>query len=327
MSRAKSKQKSKHPTVFDTSFKTWVNQRPVDIVPLLLTDAVYEETLNVEIIRSTMRADKVFRIKYHGKDHILHLEFETGLDEDLRTRLAVYNIVLYRDHALPVITMVVYPFRVPLAQSPLHIESDGEPIILFYFKVMPLFDLDAEQYVQQHLVCMYPLLPTMRGANAALIKQAMDELAALYQHDVVTLAQQFIWLKLLLERADTIDRQEKNRIQEQLSMYDPLWENHPKVKQIRAESRAVGEKEGREKGLKEGREKGLVEGIARGKLEAEVNTLQRLLVNVVSARFPELAELAQEQVKRVDKPDALDLLIQKLAIAPDEQIARWLLCS
>lgn len=110
-------------------------------------------------------------------------------------------------------------------------------------------------------------------------------------------------------------------------MYDPLWENHPKVKQIRAESRAVGEKEGREKGLKEGREKGLVEGIARGKLEAEVNTLQRLLVNVVSARFPELAELAQEQVKRVDKPDALDLLIQKLAIAPDEQIARWLLCS
>jgi len=67
---------------------------------------------------------------------------------------------------------------------------------------------------------MYPLLPTMQGANATLIKQALDELAALYREDELTLSQQLVWMQLLLARSDTISPEEKNKIQEQLSMYD-----------------------------------------------------------------------------------------------------------
>ena len=76
-------------------------------------------------------------------------------------------------------------------------------------------------------------------------------------------------------------------------MYDPLWEEHPKVKQIRAES----------------------------KTEA----LQSAVVTIVKARFPALTELAQQQVAQINKPDALDLLLQKISTAPDESMVRWLL--
>ena len=88
---------------------------------------------------------------------------------------------------------------------------------------------------------MYPVLPTMKGSNHVLMKQAMDELAALYREDEVSLAQQFVWMELLLERTETIAPPEKAEIQKELKMYDPLWENHPKVKKIRAESKAEGE--------------------------------------------------------------------------------------
>jgi hypothetical protein len=92
-------------------------------------------------------------------------------------------------------------------------------------------------------------------------------------------------------------------------MYDPLWENHPKVKQIRAESRAEGE----------------AEGEARGRAEGEILASQKMFVNIVKVRFPALGQLAQQEAARISNPDALDLLAQKVVTAPDENVARWLL--
>lgn len=43
-------------------------------------------------------------------------------------------------------------------------------------------------------------------------------------------------------------------------MYDPLWENHPKVKKIRAESEAKGEARGEAKGIIEGEVKAFKNG-------------------------------------------------------------------
>src|SRR5579884_1079705 len=74
----------------------------------------------------------------------------------------------------------------------------------FHFKTLPLFMQEAERYIQEHLTCMYPVLPAMQGANADLIAGAMAELASLYREDEVSLSQQLVWMELLLERTDTI---------------------------------------------------------------------------------------------------------------------------
>ena len=76
-------------------------------------------------------------------------------------------------------------------------------------------------------------------------------------------------------------------------MYDPLWENHPKVKKIRAES--------------------------------EVKALQGAIVTIVKARFPALTELAQQKVAQINTPEVLNYLLEQIAAEPDEAVVRALL--
>ncbi len=152
---------------------------------------------------------------------------------------------------------------------------------------------------------MYPVLPTMQGANHTLLKQAMEELAQLYRDSTVTLSQQFVWMQLMLERTDTIPPHEKQEVYDQLKTYDPLWENHPKVKKIRAESEAKGE--------------------ARGRAEGELQASRKMVVSVVAARFPNLAEIARKRVAQINNIGVLDMLIQQVSTAPDENTLRWLL--
>lgn len=75
----------------------------------------------------------------------------------------------------------------------------------------------------------------------------------------------------------------------------------------------------KEEGREEGREIGHEEGLAEG--------LQKAFVAVVEGRFPPLAELAQQRVSQVTKPDKLDLLLKQIVTIPDETTARWLLNS
>ncbi len=287
---------------YDTTFKDWIRKAAPDVLPLFLPGAVYEDTLDIEIIKPAMRADKVFKIRFPEQDreYIANVEFESGTDPYITSRLLVYNAVLYHDHHLPVISMIVYPFQTTMADSPLVVSDGKKNIITFDFQRLALFRENAEHYVREHIVSMYPLLPTMQGADHVLLKRAMDELADLYRGEEGTLAEQFVWMELLLERTGTISVREKKEIQKELKMYNSLWENHPKVKELRAE---------------------MAESAAKG----EIKAAQRMLVGVTTARFPALAELVQQEAAKMTNVGAIELLVQKVATAASEDIARWLL--
>jgi hypothetical protein len=335
-SKGKQPSRKKKPQKYDTSLKDWIDQQAPDVLPLLLPGTVYEETLNVEASRSRsmMRADKVFKILYYGEEHILHLEFETRSDGDLCSRLLVYNSVLYRDHKLPVITIVVYPFPVQQAESPLCIKSNGEEILTFKFQTLPLFTLEAEQFVQEHRACMYPLLPAMKGVHAELISQVMEELTELYRENQTSLSQQFTWMEIFLERTGTVTSLEKDRIEERLKMFDDLWDESPRVKKMKKQfledARKEARKEAEQERLRVQQE--AEQKIARVQqemekvsIDQEVKARRSSLVSVTRARFPNLTEFAQQHVELFDKPEVLDLLIQQVAVAPDANIVRFLL--
>jgi hypothetical protein len=76
-------------------------------------------------------------------------------------------------------------------------------------------------------------------------------------------------------------------------MYDPLWDEHPKVKKIQAESEARG--------------------------------LRNAIVTIVKTRFPDLTELAQQKAAQIDQPEVLNYLIEQVTAAPDEEVMRWIL--
>jgi len=80
-------------------------------------------------------------------------------------------------------------------------------------------------------------------------------------------------------------------------MYDPLWDDHPKVKKIREDS----------------------------KHEGATTALQKAIVNLVKARFPDLAEQARAKVAQIDSPDTLNFLLVEIGSAADETVARHIL--
>ncbi len=150
---------------------------------------------------------------------------------------------------------------------------------------------------------MYAFLPTMHGADEALLKQAIDELIEHYKHDDMRLARELRWLGILLRRTETVPLDDKRKVQERLDMWDSLTEQDPKMKQIRAQSKAEGE--------------------AKGELKAS----QRMVLALIDVRFPSLVELAKRHVKQVKDPETLTQLAKQIAIAPDEDTARSILGS
>ena len=142
-------------------------------------------------------------------------------------------------------------------------------------------------------------------------------------------------------------------------MYDPLWEEHPKVKQIKAKAKADAEVWAQEakaqadaeaqavkaeaqavkaeaqaetarlkaelEQLAEERAKQLAEERAKQLAEGTMKMLRGVLITFVHTRFPTLTALAQAKVAQVDKPDVLSYLLEQLAASSDENEARLFL--
>lgn len=149
-----------------------------------------------------------------------------------------------------------------MAESPLREASRQEEILTFYFKVLPLWKLDAEQYVHDGALSIYALLPTMQGVTDELLMQAMKELTEYYKENEIMVARQFVWMGIMLRRSDTISPQDKARMQKELRMYDKLWDEDPEIQRIKAEAKAEGEEKGKAEARVEASQEMTV-GIAR----------------------------------------------------------------
>jgi len=59
--------------------------------------------------------------------------------------------------------------------------------------------------------------------------------------------------------------------------------------------------------------------------DPKMRELREAVVGIVRGRFPELSALAEQRVTQVNEAPALYYLVEKLATAPDEAMARWIL--
>jgi hypothetical protein len=280
---------------YDNALKSILEGQEAVILPHFLPGAVYQETYTIETVRAILRTDRVYEIIYKGQAHILHLEFQTSSDTKMAARLLDYHAYLYYKYALPVISIIIYPFRTAVARSPLEEISDGEIILSFRFRVFPLWKLSARQYMDDHVIAMYALLPAMSGANGPLLDQAISEMVEYYQDDEITLARDLRWMGIILRRTDRVTEEDKRMIQERLSMYDDLMENDPEMRRLR--------------------EKYQTEGEAKGEIKAS----REMILTVVKMRFPSLTKQAQQRVTQVANVDVLRKLFEQLMSASDEK--------
>ena len=151
--------------------------------------------------------------------------------------------------------------------------------------------------LEQHLVFLYALLPTMEDANYDVLVRALQEMKEYYEGQPKELATHLLWFDTLLWRTDTVSAVDQRRVKTKMEELEDFLEQSPYVQKKKEESR----------------EEGVTEG------------LQKAFVTNVQGRFPPLVELAQERVSHVTKPDQLDLLLKEIVNIPDETTARWLL--
>lgn len=288
---------------YDSSIKAIFKEDAAQIVPRLLKGAIFLRVLDLEILRPPMRADRAYGIEYEGEFHIFQMEFQAGEDEDIEYRALVYHAVLLRDFRKPVITMIIYLFKSSMVKSPFREMSGNDVLLLFHYKVLGLWTLDAREYVREHDICLYTLLPAMAHATADILFQAIDELIEHFKHDETKLAYRLLWFGTFLRRTDMVTLQDKEKVGERLDTFENLLEQDEFVKK----QRVLGE--------------------MKGKAEGKVEEAQGVLVKVVSLRFPSLANLARQRVTHMQQLEALDELIGRAILASDEATVRTLLST
>jgi predicted transposase YdaD len=294
---------------YDSSIKSLLEGSAAEMLPHLLPGAEFVEERNIEVLKPPLRTDRVYLIRYRGQLHILHIELETGADSDMDIRLLVYHVLLFAKYRLPVISIIMYPFRTSIVESPLREMSGQDVLLMFNFLTLQLWTLDARWYVEEQAVSMYALLPTMRDADASLLLRAINEMVE--QLSGTTLARQLLWMGTFLRRTEMVSPQDKLRVEERLKMFDSLLEQDPYIQELKDRVAAEAEAKGK----------------AKGKAEGEVKGLQVAVIEIVRRRFPALLDITQQRVERVRKPDALGQFVGQISTAPDEATAAWLIST
>ncbi len=294
---------------YDSSIKAILNEDAPAILPLLLPGVEVLEVLDIEVLRPPIRADRVHRVLYRNRPHTFHLEFQASRDDKMAFRMAVYHTQLLEKYELPVISMLVYLFKTTIVTSPLEEFSGTEELLRFNFRVLPLWNVDGRQYVEQHKVSMYTLLPMMQNVNDTMLLQAIDELIEYSKGDESKLERRLLWLSTFLRRAEVMPPLEKQRVLERLKMFDELLEQDEFVQKQR------------ERGLQQGRIEGKIEGMQEG----EIRAYRKMLEDTVKDRFPSLEDLARQRAAQTREVDTLYELIRLVNAINDENTVRIIL--
>lgn len=294
-------------------FKLLIEDQEREMLPQFWPGVEYIETKDIEVIRSPLRVDRVYIVRYKKRKHVFHLEFETSSSNEMGYRLPEYHTYFRRKYKLPVLSIVVYPFQTTVVESPIEEKSGRETLMSFKFRTLCLWKLNAEDFVQKQLFRMYVLLPTMQGANELLLRQAIDELVAHYHQNDGRLAREFLWFTLMLRRTKMVLPGVKHRIEEKISMWDNLIAEDPKLKQWFDTKYLEGKAEGEIAGEAKGEAKGRAEGLA---------ALRSAILNTLKLRFPRLVGETWIAIDTIDSFDTLGQLLAEFAVAPDEATAR-----
>ena len=284
---------------YDHALKSLMGDHAAEIIPQLVPEAELVREENIEIKRELLRADLVYLVQYKGKPHILNLELQTNADSEMAFRMLLYHVELHLHYRLPVISIILYLFEASVAEPPFReTGGDEEEILTLHYRVLSLWTLDAREYVEKRIIGMYTFLPGMKGANAPLLLQAIQDMEQQFARP--QLVRHLRRFRRILHRSNTVSTKDKQIVEAHMDIhYDSLVDEDPEVQ----------------------------ERVARGEAEGEVRMAQKMIVGLVEVRFPSLAELAQERVALVRNTDALSQLMKQVATVPDEATALWLLNS
>ena len=283
---------------FDNTLKALFGNEAREIVPRLVPGTEVVDDKNIEIDRTILKADLVYNVMRNGRPHILDMELQTGADSEIDIRVLQYHVGLFAQHRKPVITVILYPFKTTIPKPPFEERSGEEVFLSLHYRVLAVWEMEAQRFVDEGAVCLYTLLPAMQGANALLLIGALREMKAHYTRQ--QFGHHLIRFRRIMQRSKAMSEQDKKLVEEELRMhmaYDWFLDDNPDVQ----------------------------ERVEKGELRGELHGLQRSVLKILKRRFPPIVDLAQQRVVAITDQDELDALIDQLLVATDEAEVRTLL--
>jgi hypothetical protein len=283
------------PQKYDNTLKALLGQEADEILTTLVPGCEFVDTENIEHDSTILKAALAYNITYKGKPHILNMELQTEEDSEVEVRVLRYHVSLHAEHDLPVISVILYPFKTKIPQPPYEEKNDDEVLLTFKYRVIPLWKMDARPFVRDHVISMYTLLPAMKWAGASLLIRAVNEMKLYYTPK--EMSAHLVRFKAILRKSKTISSRDKEKVLKELAMYDYFIDENPDVQ----------------------------ERVSKGEVQTEIRVLREMVLAVVEHNFPGLLDLAQEQIELINEPDNLRRLITQMLKAPTEASARKML--
>jgi len=298
--------KDAHP--FDNLVKALFGKDGAQIVPELIEGAEVTSAENVELDRSKLKADLIYRGPYglyKRQDAVYDFEIQTGPDSNLIYRLLLYLAALYEHYRCLIVCVIIYLFRCSVVKSPhiMQCDEDGEAILTVKFRVICLWEMDPEPIVAKHLLPFYIFLPAMNDPSVDLLKQALKEMA--HHYNRAELGYRFTWFSYMLRRTDMVSDQDKEIIEGVIKMlygYEEIIQDDPVIQNLLAQRELEGE--------------------ARGEARGKIENMRESILSILNIRFSStLAAKAQPAVMSMQDYEDLKRLHRQLLKADDEKSA------
>jgi hypothetical protein len=287
---------------WDDLMKMLVRSHPQDFVSFISQGALFQGDITSELKVRSIEADFLCKAIRNDEEIVVHVEFQRHRDYTMRRRMWEYNCVTDYLTGLPVCSFVLYLREDDYIVEPPYkrILSDGEVIHAFNYRNIFMWEVPPEVLKQPGLEGMLPLLPLAKGADEArnaIVGDMIEGLRSAGKEDMLALG--YAFAGLVYEKED--DRQWlKRRFAMFHDMLEESWSYREMV------------------------EKGIDIGIERGELKA-LSALRPVLIHFVETRFPDLASLAQQQAERINRPEMLSTVLDKLFLAQTTESARQVL--
>jgi hypothetical protein len=203
---------------------------------------------------------------------------------------------------LPVCSFVLYLCEEDYIVEPPYkrVLADGEVIHAFNYKNIFVWEVPPEVLKQAGLEGMLPLLPLTKGASEArdvTVNDMINGLRAAGKDDMLALGYAFAGL---VYETEADQEWLKRRFEVFHDMLEGSWSYREMV------------------------QKGIDIGVEQGEMNA-LNALRLPLIHYIEMHFPELVSLAQQQSERINKPELLSVVFDKILVAQTTERARQIL--
>lgn len=207
--------------IWDDKMKRIFAAAPQDYVTWLLPGGRFVSKVSLELktLTRTIHTDSLYKVILDGQEVILHVEFQKRTDPNMVKRIWAYNVLTTLEHDCPVYSFVIYLMKDgKIGESPL---TWGlpiyEPVHVFRFKNIKLWELNVETLRETNLIGLLPLcLLTQNGMKYEVAEDVFDSLAS--KKELLALALTFAsmifegeanqqWLKRRIGMLDDIIRE------------------------------------------------------------------------------------------------------------------------